>query len=183
MAATFRDRVIDLCTIATLIVAATLLIGSRKEDRSEIRRTLPAPEVIDLSSLSLRDMDGRAMEPLEGRPALIFAFRSDCPACGFQRPSWLEAAAAADQHGYRVIGITSESPNEYVRTYFESSNVVILSGADPARVYGQLGATYVPTTILLGRAGAVLFHRTGVMSETDVERLIATIGEAERAIR
>ncbi|MEO5825118.1 MAG: redoxin family protein [Gemmatimonadales bacterium] len=103
--------------------------------------------------------------------AVIFLFRTDCPACQAQKSDWQVLANAARESGLDVYAITSETLSlPIVRNYFDASTVEVAQFDDPASFARDLWAAVVPTTIIVTAKGRVVFHHAGVMGASAVEQ-------------
>lgn len=124
----------------------------------------------DLTLVSLPSRDTTAFEDL--RPGLLLYFQSTCPACARNLPAWrrlmeerppgLPAVAVGLEEALPALG--------YVRE--ELPGAAAARPADRSRMTRLMGVEAVPTTQLVGEDGRLLWSRSGVLSASDVGRIL-----------
>jgi len=166
------DLWLNGATAVLLIVGCALLVRDRIlpawRDLQVVEVGDEVPD--DLTLVSLPSRDTTALEGL--RPALLLYFQSTCPACARNLPAWrrlmeerpagLPAVAVGLEEALPALG--------YVRE--ELPGAVAARPEDRSRMTRLMGVEAVPTTQLVGEDGRLLWSRSGVLSASDVERVL-----------
>ena len=171
--AIWQSRILDAATVVLLIAACVLFFEARHADSQSsapagpptlrLNSRVPAVEVTE---------DGGIRAPLLGDDRqvshLVLFFRTDCPICTQQRPSWAELAAQAKAAGWVVTGVTTEPLTDAAKGYLGAGfRIVQMDFAAAERVQ----TTVVPTTLAVGAAGKVLLHHPGLLSSAATDSI------------
>ena len=105
------------------------------------------------------------------RGLLLYVFKSDCPACGLQRPEWERIARLARARAVQVAALTVEPLSPSVRNYFGSAAIPAFRAIDPGAALAALQTALVPTTILVTDRGHIAFHAMGLLDPIRTRRL------------
>lgn len=167
-----HDRWLNGATAVVLVLAAALFVRDRVlpawRAGQVVRVGERAPDGLEL--VALASGDTMLLERL--RPSLLLYFQSTCPACGRNLPAWRRLVANRPP-GVRVaaVGLEDAAPAlAYVREQLPEALAV--RAADQSRATRLMGVKAVPTTQLVGTAGKLLWSRTGVLTEADVEGVL-----------
>lgn len=169
-----------LCAI--FIVGAAVLIWQRRSPGAGAAATdtsasaLPLPNDSILVPVAVEDTEGNTRDLLgtnlmDPRPTLVFVFRSDCPACAAQKPSWLELAERARTMGLDAVGVTMEPLAPHVADYLSESLVPVVRLQNAMDIADRLYTRVVPATLLVGADRKIALHRAGVLAPADREYL------------
>lgn len=168
---------VDLASVALLVVAGVLLIASRgRSDGAPaagpvVGAPVPAIEVIDAVGRQTWVFGERG-----AGPALVLVFRTDCPVCGRERPTWIRLAGHAAAEGLSVLALTPEPLDSTVAAYFaEAPEVEVRQVADPGSLASALGIRAVPTTFVVEAGGRLGFAYTGLLPPDRVTALRAAV--------
>lgn len=164
--AIWQSRILDGATVALLISAGVLFFNARRSDTYLVPAAVPLTLERDsrVPTVEIMDDSGTRATLLrnEGKAGhLILFFRSDCPVCAQQRPSWAELAALVQASGWVVTGVTTEPLTEMAKGYLGAGFRVVQMDTRTAE---RLRTTVVPTTLAVGAGSNVLLHHAGLLS-------------------
>lgn len=168
-----RERWLNAATVLLLVVAAGLLLRDRVLPAWRARQVVEVGEAApgDLQLVSLASGDTLRLGDIP--PALLLVFQSTCPACTRNLPAWRRLAGRRPP-GVRVVAVGLEEAStalRYVRS--ELPDALGVRPADAGRATRILGVDAVPSTLVLGRGGRLLWRRTGMLGDADVRRALA----------
>ena len=105
---------------------------------------------------------------LEGKPILIDFWATWCPPCRASMPHRQELWLKYKDQGLQVLAVSSEDATT-VNSYRTKENLELPMYLDPGqKMQAACGADSLPTTIVIGKNGKVLYAVTG--TSTDVEK-------------
>lgn len=172
----WRDRLMDVVTVV-VAVAALAAAGDRflrppadaSAEASAVESKLVGhvPGAVQLIADGTRDR--RSVSFAAARPQLVMLFRTTCPACQATKPVWEEISASL-QPGQQAHAITAE-PAGGGQTFFASPRVQVWHAADPGEQARAYPSPYVPTTMVVGADGRILYARIGVLRPDDAETI------------
>ena len=121
-----KDKAFTMTVVLVLIslasaVAVLALQNRRLKTMVRAISEIQQPEILRIGSetppLSLGPLSGGnvLLEPSADAAALIFAFRTDCPACKKTRPLWNQLAAELREH-VQIVAVSTE-PVETLLAY------------------------------------------------------------------
>lgn len=176
-----REAWLNAATVLLLVVAAGLLVRDRVLPAWRARQVVEVGETApdDLALLALASGDTLRLGDL--RPSLLLFFQSTCPACARNLPAWRRLVDRRPA-GVRSLAVGLEPPAaalRYVRE--EIPDALGLRPREPGRTTRILGVEAVPSTLIVGPRGRLLWRRTGVLSDRDVRRALATARRASPA--
>ncbi len=126
------------------------------------------PSHVDLSSLTLHNLDGSLLPPqtTQGKPIVLNFWAPWCDPCRTEMP-WLQRLQT-DHPDLAVIGI-EDDPDEYATSIALAArtNVTypLIRASQPVRsTFGHV--VMLPTTLYISRSGKVLHSISGIIPET-----------------
>lgn len=159
------SRALDVGTLVLLGVATWTLLQSRGQGSQATRAGSAATAPIEVESAA---GSTRALFTEMRAPRLVFIFRSDCPVCARQKPEWARLAILAERQGVRTLALTAETLRPSVKEFFATTPVEIFQAKHPDRLSTRFRTTVVPTTLLVGENGRVVFRAVGMMGDSAV---------------
>jgi peroxiredoxin len=126
----------------------------------------------------LKDLDGvpRAVSEWDGKVLVLNFWGTWCPPCLKEIPEFVELQQRLGERGLQFVGIALEKP-EAVREFADRHGMNypnLAGGMDViavAEAYGnEVGA--LPYTVIIDRAGTIVFTRAGALPGPDAEKLI-----------
>lgn len=169
------ERWLNAATAVLLAAAAALLVRDRLLPAWRTHQVVEVGEAVpgDLGLVSLVTGDTAALESF--RPALLLHFQSTCPACTRNLPAWRRLLEERPS-GVPTLAVGLErrlSARDYVRERLNGATAV--GPVDMTRTTHLLGVEAVPTTQVVDRNGRLLWSRTGVLTDADVDRVLDRI--------
>ncbi|MGD2154829.1 MAG: hypothetical protein PVG79_16290, partial [Gemmatimonadales bacterium] len=108
--------------------------------------------------------------------ALLLVYSSRCPACYANLSAW-EGVVRAAEGVASVLSVALErdrsAARAYARRHLPSTLAVV--PRDARRLSGALGIGLVPSTVLVGGDGVVLFLRQGSLDGAAVDTLLSAL--------
>jgi thiol-disulfide isomerase/thioredoxin len=173
-------RLLDIGTVFCLIGAGYMMVTAQRAkasvgvaaagDSSELVGTKVEPLLIQRMMV-----EGGARQDTVAGPALIYVFKSDCPACAAEKPEWIRLVEHARGRGIRVFAITASVLDSTTVKYFGAADLAVGKPTDAAAMARALGLRVVPTTVVLGTDNTVLKYHAGLMTPPQIEELNAMI--------
>lgn len=185
-----RIVVLDVLSVALLAGAVVVFRDTRSA------RTVPSAPPSPFSSvrpgdgvqpLPVTDTAGQRLTLLDeagsAGGSVLLAFRSDCPACAAQKAEWMALAREAEGTGWRVAAVTPEPLEGGVRRYFGDAPVRLTRIERGSPAGRALDVRVVPSTILVGPDGRVLFFGNGRLSAAALDSVRALLAAGGRPAR
>jgi thiol-disulfide isomerase/thioredoxin len=126
------------------------------------------PSHVDLSSLTLQNLDGSLLPPktTQGKPIVLNFWAPWCGPCRTEMP-WLQRLQT-DHPDLAVIGI-EDDPDEYAASMALAARTnltyTLIRASQPVRsTFGHV--VMLPTTLYISRSGKVLHSISGIIPET-----------------
>ena len=182
MTAPTSSRLADLTLVGLAVIAVALAGASYAWPRvGGSKEVLSAPlELVELvhqrlPPVTVRHVDG-TVAPYDpaanGRATILLVFRSTCPVCEANSPSWARLVGKTRSNA-RVIAVATE-PLEPGRAWVQRhslpvDDVIALDGDGLARWH----LTRVPTTVLTDKDGHVLEALVGPLRDSDIDVLVS----------
>jgi thiol-disulfide isomerase/thioredoxin len=161
-------------TVALAAAIATVVVLSDDDDEPTA-----GPGTIELTpegdgGATFTEFDGAdvALSSLEGGPVIVNFFASDCTPCITEMPAFEEVHQELGDE-VTFLGLAVADRPEDALDLVERTGVTYRTAQDKdASVISTLGATVLPTTVLLGSDGEVLASHSGEMSADDLRDLL-----------
>lgn len=155
-------------TINILVIAA-LIITAAWYWQTQTVRTAP-----DVSFKTIKGETIRLAE-LQGKPALVTFWATDCPGCIEEIPHLISLHHQYSQTGLSIIAVAMHyDPPNHVLAMAESKQLPYAIALDPtselAQAFGDVQLT--PTTFLIDRTGNIVMQKVGVFDLTDMQHRI-----------
>ena len=155
-------------TINILVIAA-LIITAAWYWQTQTVRTAP-----DVSFKTIKGETIRLAE-LQGKPALVTFWATDCPGCIEEIPHLIGLHHQYSQTGLSIIAVAMHyDPPNHVLAMAESKQLPYAIALDPtselAQAFGDVQLT--PTTFLIDRTGNIVMQKVGVFDLTDMQHRI-----------
>lgn len=181
------EKIVDLilvalCMVAITIAAASYLRASGGGKQQVSTAVIPSVDSIIGTRMAeipmlLPDGSTRPYSPsLTAVPKLVLFFKSTCSACEENAPNWRDLQHGRAR-GIQVVAVSNEGAETATRwlTRHGIENARIILPAMPAQLATAWGVTAVPTTLVVGPDGTVLFGRVGALNQADLAQVSATI--------
>ncbi len=166
--------------VLAILAVAAILVG-RLESPSEVTKTVEAGSNATASvvyAASFPDLSGKqqSLAQWSNKLLVINFWASWCGPCLDELPIFVKMQEKYSARGLQVIGIAADSPAN-VGNFAKKLNVNYPVLPDEARAIefskragNRLGL--LPYTIIIAPDGDILHTRLGVVSETEIERII-----------
>lgn len=169
-------RLVDAGTGLMLLAAAWLVVEDRVVPAWRAARVVEVGGRVP-AGLRVRSLAAGDTLPVAGAtPTLLLFFRSDCPACARTAGAWRRLLARAGG-GVRPLAVGLEPAGPalaWVRSRLPGALAV--RPLEPADLLHRLAVRRVPSTLLVGPSGRLLYRRGAVMGRADVDSLLALAG-------
>jgi len=156
-----------------LAFIVTVAIGLRKPPETQIRSRMIGKAMPDfaLEPAVASHPPLAAADLRRGRPRLVNVFASWCVPCKAEAPQLM----ALKQRGVPIDGVAIRDRSEDVAKFLSDwGDPFERIGSDPAsRVQFALGSAGVPETFLVDGKGIIRHQHIGVITDADVETLLA----------
>lgn len=183
-----RSRLLlsGVCLLVLALAAAAALI---QYQRKTVDDALPVLQEIDTSDLiglprpdfHLPDRDGRQRQAAEwdGDVLMVNFWASWCVPCRREIPELIELQAEYGESGLRIVGIALDEQAQ-VERFLAGLGIEVkypllispdLEGIALARAYGN-GVGILPYTVLVDRAGRIMYAQFGELTRAQAEREI-----------
>jgi thiol-disulfide isomerase/thioredoxin len=122
------------------------------------------------------DLDGKtiSLHDLRGHPVLLNFWASWCGPCRAEQPGLNHVAAAYQDRGLRILGVTVRDNLNSARIYRDEWHMAYPSVYDQA---ARLGYSYQvdapPSSVFIDPQGVVRYKETGGIGEDVLRRLLA----------
>lgn len=166
-----------LVLVAALGVAG--VIGVLIDQNLALKRALasraPSPGIeagSHLPDIQLIDPSGEphALHALvEQTPLLLGFMTTTCPTCEQNLPQWDRLTARLRSSAFAIV---SFDPPEATSRYVQSHGLTwVVWRIDPSAARAAR-ITHVPTTLVIGERGAVIYAKSGVLSDADLDTIV-----------
>lgn len=176
MAAKRRFRLLDLGTALMVVAAAALVVEDRLLPAWRATRVVEPGERVPVH-LSVRALaTGDTLAVTAGTPTLLLFYRSDCPACERAVPGWRRLV---DRGGGRLRTLAVGLEDEATALAWVRAELPRALGVRPVEApdfLRRLRVRRVPTTMLVGADGRLLYRRSAVPTPAEVRRLLVLAG-------
>jgi len=124
----------------------------------------------------LKDLNGHSQSPdlYRGKVLLLDFWATWCGPCQAEAPILDKVAQRYRDKGLVVVGVnTSDAPGR-ARPWAMSHHLTFPIVFDPDETAPRYGVENLPTLVVVSKSGKVLAVRTGVTSDAELERLVAS---------
>lgn len=121
---------------------------------------------------SLKSTEGKTvtLSGFKGEVVVLNFWATWCPPCRAEIPDFVEFYNAYKEKGVVVLGIVLNSPDKDVQNMIQQNKIsypVLISDGKVEEKYG--GIRFIPTTIIVDRAGRIVKRQVGGMKKPDLE--------------
>ena len=169
-----------LLTIVALLVAIYAVTQHFASDR-KASSGVGAGAAASLLASRLDDAKGgpQSFAQWRGKTLVVNFWATWCPPCREEMPAFSRLQRLHADKGVQFVGIALDSA-ESVRSFSESYPVsypLLVGGARGVELAGLFGNTTLslPYTVVLARDGAIRLRRLGLVSESELDRLLAEL--------
>jgi peroxiredoxin len=129
---------------------------------------------------TVKDMNGAKVRlaDYKGKVILINFWATWCPPCKMELPGFIELYDQYKDKGLVILGVSGDDDAETLRTFATEwkINYPILVGRDEEELLDAYGPLYgYPTSVIVGRDGAVCGRHVGPATKEEFEREIKAL--------
>ena len=166
------------------LVTASALLGpaSHVEEADETGQVSGACQSSKQANLdfTVKDMNGARVRlaDYKGKVILINFWATWCAPCKVELPGLIELQDAYKDKGLMVLGISEDDPPETLRTFATEwkVNYPMLVGLGEDKLFDAYGPLIgLPTSVIVGRDGAVCGRHVGAATKEEFEREIKAL--------
>jgi len=115
-----------------------------------------------------------SLADLKGKPVVLDFWATWCGPCRAEAPILNKIAQRFKEKGLVVVGVnTSDAPGN-ARPWALTHGLTFPIVYDPDEVAPKYGVENLPTLVLVSKEGKVLAVRTGVTSDSELDRLVTS---------
>ena len=115
-----------------------------------------------------------SLADLKGKPVLLDFWATWCGPCQAEAPVVNKVAQRFKDRGLAVVGVnTSDEPGR-AAPWARGKGITFPIVYDPNDVAPKYGVENLPTLVLVSKEGKILAVRTGVTSDSELERLVTS---------
>lgn len=131
-------------------------------------------------NFTVKDMNGAKVRltDYKGKVILINFWATWCPPCKVEIPGFIELYAQYKDKGFVVLGVSGDDDAETLRTFATEwkINYPMLVGLGEDQLLDAYGPLYgYPTSVIVGRDGAVCGRHVGPATKEEFEREIKAL--------
>ncbi len=129
---------------------------------------------------TVKDMNGAnvRLADYKGKVILINFWATWCPPCKVELPGLIALQDAYKDKGLMILGISEDDPPETLRTFAAEwkINYPMLIGLGEEKLFDAFAPLYgLPTTVIVGRNGAMCGRHVGPATKEEFEREIKAL--------
>jgi peroxiredoxin len=129
---------------------------------------------------TIKDMNGAKVRltDYKGKVILVNFWATWCPPCKVEIPAFIELYDQYKDKGFVVLGVSGDDDAETLRTFANEwkINYPLLVGLGEDALMDAYGPLYgYPTSVIVGRDGAVCGRHVGPATKEDFEREIKAL--------
>jgi peroxiredoxin len=129
---------------------------------------------------TVKDMNGDNVRLADhkGKVILINFWATWCPPCKMEIPGFIELYDQYKDKGFVILGVSGDDDAQTLRTFASEwkINYPVLVGRDEDKLLDAFGPLYgYPTTVLVGRSGAVCGRHVGPATKEEFEQEIKAL--------
>jgi peroxiredoxin len=173
------------------VLTASALLGPTSHVRSkeiDVASDEPAEHVAGACqadkqanlAFTVKDMNGAKVRltDYKGKVILINFWATWCPPCKVEIPGFIELYDQYKEKGFVVLGVSGDDDAETLRTFATEwkINYPMLVGLGEDELLDAYGPLYgYPTSVIVGRTGAVCGRHVGPATKEEFEREIKAL--------
>ncbi len=169
-------RIAAIAAVAAAALAAGVYLALER------RATAPVPAAVSaLTRMQLVDLAGEpaTLERWRGRVLVVNFWASWCPPCREEIPGLIRIQEKFASNGVQIVGIAIDSAakSREAATEMKISYPILVAGLEAIDLTRKLGnpAGGLPYTLILDREGTLVTTHLGLLSEPDLERILAPL--------
>jgi thiol-disulfide isomerase/thioredoxin len=171
-----RARVAAIAVVAAVALAAGVYLA--------LERRAAGPDAAAVSALALTKFPDLSGEPVslqrwQGKILVVNLWASWCPPCREEIPGLVRAQQKFAANGVQIVGIAFDSAAKSRQAAGELgiNYPVLVAGMEAIDLVRKVGnrAGGLPYTLVLDRQGGPVAAHLGILSETDLERILAPL--------
>lgn len=169
-------RVVAVAALAAVALAAGVYIALERRTTAA-----DAAAVSALTRTAFRDLAGEqlSLKRWRGKVIVVNFWASWCPPCREEIPGLVRIQQKFAANGLQVVGIAVDSAEKsrQAATELGINYPVLVAGLETIDLTRKLGnrAGALPYTLILDRQGAPVTSHLGILSEADLERILAPL--------
>jgi len=171
-----RARVAALAAVAAIALAAGVYLGlERRSERAD------AAAVSALAATKFPDLSGDqlSLDRWHGKILVVNLWASWCPPCREEIPGLVRVQQRFASNGVQIVGIAFDSAAKSRQAAGELgiNYPVLVAGMEAIDLVRKVGnrAGALPYTFVLDRQGTPVAAHLGILSEADLERILAPL--------
>lgn len=179
----FVDIVLVTLSIAAITVAAASFLRTTDSGRSQVPPQLSASvdsligtRLAEITELLPDGSTGHYTPSAAGVVKLVLFFKSTCSACEANAPAWKELSRG-QARGFQAVVVSNEGAQTATQwlTRHGIENARIVMPSTPAEITAKWGISAVPTTLVVGSDGTVVFGHVGALNKADLVNISTTL--------
>jgi peroxiredoxin len=181
---TTRWIIAAVAAVGAGVLAASMMFGptqtaARDHDKPADKPGCKSQGVANLD-FTLKDMDGASVRlaDFKGKVLVLNFWATWCPPCKAEIPGIIEVHSKYKDKGVVILGISEDDDPQTLKTFSTEwkINYPMLVGRDEDKLFDAYGPLYgIPTTVFIGRDGAICGRHVGPATMEEFEKEIKTL--------
>lgn len=163
--------------ISLFAVVLTLACAKRSETPLSKIISKPKPKAAAapmMPDYKAKNLDGSEfdLKSKKGTVLLVNLWATWCGPCRHEIPELEKIHAKYASQGFAVVGISVDDPAEAVHEFLKETPIHYPIVLDPqGRMAGILDVSVLPTSVIVDRAGRMVWRSAGIVSSSDPEMI------------